>query len=176
MKHRAPIGMYRTLPGKDPNLTRRRCRTIARLYARHPLWRDVIAEVIPGQDGNDRRGTARALWRWVHRRIAYMPELGEQLQTPATTIRRMMGDCDDQHMLLSALMEAVGLRTRGALLRVDDAGRYHVDAGRPTPGRAYHIWTQVSLGGAWVDADTVHPALRFGQSPADAARGGLNLL
>ncbi|MEZ4437249.1 MAG: transglutaminase domain-containing protein [bacterium] len=158
-----------------PDLTRRRCRALAELYARHPLWRDVLAEVIPGVDGNDRHATARALWSFVHRRVAFQPEIGEQIQTPATTIRRLMGDCDDQHTLLLALYLSVLLPARGVLLRIDDAGRYHADVGQPTPGRAFHIWTQVLLGGVWVDAETVHPSIGFGQSPVDAIRRGLTI-
>lgn len=158
-----------------PELTRRRCRALAERYARHPLWRDVLAWVIPGVDGNDREATARALWRFVYARVAFQPELGEQIQTPATTIRRLMGDCDDQHTLLMALYLSVALPARGALLRLDGAGAYHVDVGRRMPGRAFHIWTQVRLGGTWVDAETVHPRIQFGESPADAIRRGLTI-
>ncbi len=167
--------MYWRLPGRSPDLTRRRCRALARRYALHPMWRDVLAEVIPGVDGNQRDETARALWGFVHQRIVFQPELGEQIQTPATTIRRLMGDCDDQHTLLLALFMTVALPARGALLRLDSAGRYHVDIGVRTPGRAFHIWTQVHLGGAWIDAETVHPSITFGQSPADAMRRGLTI-
>lgn len=87
--------MYWRLPGRTPDLTRRRCRALADRYAHHPRWRDVLALVAPGVDGNDRRATARALWHIVHRHGAFPPELGEQIQTPATTVRRLMGDCDD---------------------------------------------------------------------------------
>ena len=165
--------MYWRLPGMTPTLTRDRCRALAERYARHPLWRDILAAVIPGVDGNDRRATARALWAFVHRHVAFQPEVGEQIQTPATTIRRLMGDCDDQHTLLLALYLSVTLPARGALLRVDGAGRYHVDVGAPMPGRAFHIWTQVRLDGIWTDAETVHPQITFGQSPADAIRRGV---
>ena len=165
--------MYWRLPGMTPELTRSRCRALAEKYARHPMWRDILAWVIPGVDGNDRTATARALWGFVHRRVAFQPEVGEQIQTPATTIRRLMGDCDDQHTLLLALFLSVTLPARGVLLRVDDSGGYHVDTGRPTPGRAFHIWTQVRLDGVWVDAETVHPAIGFGVWPVDAIRRGL---
>ena len=167
--------MYWRLPGRSPDLTRRRCRAVAERYARHPQWRDVLAAVIPGVDGNDRPATARALWVFVHHDVAFQPEVGEQIQTPATTIRRLMGDCDDQHTLLLALFLSVALPARGVLLRLDDAGRYHVDIGVRTPGRAFHIWTQVRLGGDWIDAETVHPSITFGQSPADAVRRGLTI-
>ncbi len=169
--------MYFRLPGKTPDRTRARCDALADRYARHPLWRDVLALVLRGVDGNDREGTARALWGFVRRRITFQPEVGEQLQTPATTIRRRMGDCDDQHILLSALLRGVGFETRGVLLRRTDDGRYFSDTGsgsRP-PGRAFHIWTQVRLAGRWVDAETVHPQIRFGVSPVAAIRGGLTI-
>lgn len=165
--------MYWRIPGKTPELTRRRCAQIAERYARHPLWRDVLAYVLRGVDGNDREATARALWAFVHRHITFQPELGEQLQTPGTTIRRRMGDCDDHHILLTALLRGVGLPTRGVLLRRTADGALHTDAGEGAPGQAFHIWTQVGLGGRWVDAETVHPLITFGQSPADAMRRGL---
>lgn len=167
--------MYFRLPGKNPVQTRARCEAIADRYAQHPLWRDVLALVLRGVDGNDRPATARALWGFVRSWITFQPEVGEQLQTPATTIRRRMGDCDDQHILLTALLRGVGFETRGALLRRTDDGQLFTDTGtgpRP-PGRAFHIWTQVRLGGRWVDAETVHPQIRFGQSPAAAIRAGL---
>jgi len=167
--------MYWRIPGKTPELTRRRCEAIADRYARHPLWRDVLAYVLRGVDGNDRERTARALWGFVRRHVVFQPELGEQLQTPATTIRRRMGDCDDQHILLTALMRAVGFETRGVLLRRTADGTLHADLGQRGPGRAFHIWTQVRLGDRWVDAETVHPRIGFGQSPVDAMRRGLTI-
>jgi len=168
--------MYLRIPGKSPELTRRRCAVIADRYAAHPLWRDVLAYVLRGVDGNDRRRTARALWSFVHRHISFQPELGEQLQTPATTISRLMGDCDDQHILLTALLRSVGFETRGVLLRRTGSGSVHADTdGDRPPGRAFHIWTQVRLGGRWIDAETVHPAIGFGQSPVRALRHGLTI-
>lgn len=125
--------MYWRLPGRTPDLTRRHCRALADRYACHPRWRDVLALVAPGVDGHDRTATAHALWTFVHRRVAFQPELGEPIQTPATKLRCLMGDCDDQHTLLLTLFLTVALPTRGALLRLDDAAITSVR----TPGRAF---------------------------------------
>ena len=84
----------------------------------------------------------------------------------AATRPEMASRCE----LKQAKKEAIEM-----LLRIDDAGRYHADVGQPTPGRAFHIWTQVLLGGVWVDAETVHPSIGFGQSPVDAIRRGLTI-
>lgn len=166
--------MYLALPGKTPTLTRKRCNRVADMYARHPMWREVLALIFRHVDGNDREATARAAWRFVRHNITFHKELGEQIQTPATTLRRRIGDCDDQYTLMRALLRALGFEVRGALLR-RDGGELHVDVGPRRPGRAFHIWPQVLIDGRWVDADTVHPAVPFGTSPADALRTGITI-
>ncbi len=72
------------------------------------LARDIVFRVFDRQQ-RDRRAHAIALARWVQTTIIYVNEMPEVFQTPVTTLAEGYGDCDDQAVLLAALLEAVGI-------------------------------------------------------------------
>jgi hypothetical protein len=65
---------------------------------------------------------ARKIYEFVRDEIHYMrdPLLFEDIQSPATTLKRATGDCDDKAVLLCSLLLAIGFET--ALLFADTDG------------------------------------------------------
>ena len=84
-----------------------------------------------------------ALYSLVRDNIRYVRDVSgvETLMTPDKTLAARLGDCDDQSVLLAALLESVGYPTR------------FVVAGYQVPGQFEHVYLQVFAGGDWVDMD-----------------------
>ena len=102
----------------------------------HSIERDEIAE-------------ARAIYAMVRGWIRYVRDVYgvETIAEPWLTLRRRVGDCDDQSALLASLYESVGFPTR------------FVMAAYNTPGMFEHIYLQVYAGNEWLDVD---PTENFG--------------
>jgi transglutaminase-like putative cysteine protease len=84
-----------------------------------------------------------AIFEWVRDHVRYVrdPHGVESVTDPRMTVRRMVGDCDDQTALLCALFEAVGYPTRFVM------GAYSV------PGNFEHVYCQVFAGDSWINCD-----------------------
>jgi len=85
-------------------------------------------------------------------------------------IRNRKGDCTEHAVLLAALARAAGLPARGG------SGIVQIPAGAMNLGDkdaafGYHMWTQVNIGGQWVDIDA---ALR--QTDCDVTHVALTIV
>lgn len=122
-------------------------RASARAHALHPRVRGAALQIVraaPFQ--RDERERARALLRWTHDNITFVPDpyRAELFQAPHVTLELGAGDCDDHASLLGAMMTSVGIRTR---LVASGFG-----------GRLTHVFPGVFLGGRWVAADSTLPS------------------
>lgn len=112
--------------------------------------------IIAFQREHDELGECCALYTWVRDHVRYVRDVNgvETLCAPAMTLQRMIGDCDDQTMLLCALFEASGYPSRIVM-----AGY---------TGRDFsHVYCQVYAGGQWVDCDPIMREHTFGYSVPD---------
>ena len=98
---------------------------------------------------------ALALFNFVRDSVRYVrdPVGLESLAYPATTLKRMVGDCDDQTTLLASLLESIGYPTRFVV-----AGYASRDF--------EHVYLQVMVGGQWVSCDPTERHF-FGWEPPD---------
>lgn len=97
---------------------------------------------------------AAAVQRWVQDNVQYVRDIHgvETLTPPAYLLRTRQGDCDDQAMLVAALLASIGLKTA-------------IVAGGPSDQRFEHVWTEVNLGvgkwsllnGSWQACETTEP-------------------
>jgi transglutaminase-like putative cysteine protease len=53
-----------------------------------------------------------SVFNWVKDNIEFRGEYGETLQEPRMTLRYRAGDCDDQSMLMAAMLASLGYQTR----------------------------------------------------------------
>jgi transglutaminase-like putative cysteine protease len=150
----APLKHWR-IPGRDPFRTRQLVDELARLYGGHPAMRDITAGILrlAGVGQRDDLGAARAIWAWVTRRVMFLNEAGEQIQTPARVLINRYGDCDDRTGLVCALLESIRIQWRTRLLATAE-------------GVPFHIWPQARIGGRWVDLETSDDRGRFAEHPA----------
>lgn len=70
-----------------------------------------IVGVVPGKHY---RGEIDRIFVWVRDHIRYTRDVRgvETVQTPSKTLDYKQGDCDDQCVLLAALLESIGIETR----------------------------------------------------------------
>ncbi len=110
--------------------------------------------IIYTQPERDEMAEAAALFHYVRDHIRYVRDVHgvETLCAPATTLQRMIGDCDDQTMLLCALAEAAGYPTRLVM-----AGYYGT--------QFEHVYCQIFAAGEWHDCDATERLALFGWAP-----------
>lgn len=119
---------------------------IVREYRRNPTIRQLAVEVrqaarVPAKDW---LGEVRALHRFVRSYITYVRDVRnvETLQTPLRTLENRAGDCDDQSMLLAALLEALGHPTQ------------FVAMGFTGPDQYSHVLTETRVADRWIPVET----------------------
>jgi len=138
--------------------TLRLMRELVLKYKTDPSVRGLALELVQPLAARDWRGEIRALFEYVRDRIRYVHDIAgvETLQTPPATVELEAGDCDDKSTLLSALLAAVGYRSR------------LVAVGYQQPGDYQHVYVEVNAGeGGWIPMDAT-VARPFGWRPRDA--------
>ena len=77
-------------------------------------------------------------------RIQYVRDIRgvETLQTPLVTMKIRQGDCDDQSVLLAALLESIGHPTRFVAIKQNFFGPY------------VHVYTETKIGPKWIPLET----------------------
>jgi transglutaminase-like putative cysteine protease len=105
--------------------------------------RETALRIIAGNSGYVDQ--ARRLQAWVQSNIGYVndPVTVELVQTPQYTLQHRAGDCDDQAVLLAAMLDATGHPAR--FVAVGDRG---------TPPLS-HVMVQTLVGTQWLGAETI---------------------
>jgi transglutaminase-like putative cysteine protease len=134
-------------------------RTVGLMRALVEEWKvdaqvmNTAAQLIARAPQFDTRAELEAVFRFVRDRIRYvMDPVGvESVATPIATMRRGIGDCDDQCVLLGALLESVGHPVRFVIGDFDGTG-------------FSHVWLQAFDRDAmqWVDMDPIKPGAPLG--------------
>ena len=106
--------------------------------------RSLATKITHHVPGKDTRGELAAIYQWVRDNIRYRydPRGLEWIQAPDRTVQEKAGDCDDLAILIAALVQAIGHRTRYRTVGKTDKRQSHVHA---------QAWD----GSAWVDMDPV---------------------
>lgn len=122
--------------------TVRHMRALVRENVRSPEILNAVASIIFLMPQHDQFAEVEAIFNFVRGQIRYMRDVVgvETLATPQMTMRRRVGDCDDQSTLLCTLCEAAGYPTRFVL------------AGYNGP-EFEHVYCQIFLNGDWINAD-----------------------
>lgn len=108
----------------------------------------------------DEVAEACALYEFVRDNVRYVRDVVgvETLCDPAMTLQRQVGDCDDQTVLMCALLESCGYPTRLIM-----AGYSGADF--------EHVYAQVHVRGEWVTVDPIERAQCFGwEAPGATVR------
>lgn len=120
-------------------------RAIVRASLRNPrmVVRNRALSIVRGLPSKDFEAELYAVWNWVDTHIRFVRDIRglETLQTPEKTLEIGAGDCDDQAILISALLETLGFTTRFHAL-----GFF--------PENYSHVLAEANLGGQWVPLET----------------------
>lgn len=111
-----------------------------------PVIRALAVRLTNHCPQKDRLCEVVSIHRFVRDRIRYVRDINgvETLHTPEKVLEYGAGDCDDKAVLASALLEAVGFKTR-----LTAVGQY--------PGFFTHVLIEVYLMGKWVPVETTEP-------------------
>jgi transglutaminase-like putative cysteine protease len=143
--------------------TLKRMAALARHDKVQPAINQLAVEITEGVPEKYWPGYARAIQAWVQNNIRYVldPVDVEAIRYPLTTLQLGAGDCDDQSMLVAALLESIGLRARfkAVAFQTDQFGNPEYE----------HVYPQVMIpngnGPQWYALETTEP-YSFGQEPA----------
>jgi hypothetical protein len=113
----------------------------------HPLIVAKVKGIVSADDSDAQK--AKKLVNWVYRNVKKRPVLS--VPDALSTLKNMVGDCNEHAVLLAALARAAGIPAEVEAGLVYLRGRFY-----------YHAWNALYLGDGWVTADAV-----FGQIPAD---------
>jgi transglutaminase-like putative cysteine protease len=89
---------------------------------------------------------ARRLQQWVQQNIRYIhdPPSVELVQTPQYTLQQRAGDCDDQAVLLAAMLDSIGHPAQFVAVGL---------SGQPLS----HVMVQTLIGTQWAGVETIIP-------------------
>jgi transglutaminase-like putative cysteine protease len=126
------------------------------LYPANAAGSLVRAEVdrIAGETSDPGERLLAAL-RFVQREIRYLGvEIGMNSHRPSppeVTMQRRFGDCKDKSLLMVAMLDALGIEARPAL--VNTFRMRGIADWRPSPGAFNHVLVRASVGGRayWID-------------------------
>lgn len=89
-------------------------------------------------------GQIKRLHSYVQNRIQYVHDIVdvETLQTPLVTLQIRQGDCDDQSVLLAALLESIGHPTRFVAIKRNIFAPFE------------HVYTETKIAHKWIPLET----------------------
>ena len=125
-------------------------------YRHHPHIRRLAMGLINGIPERQHKNEAKTIFLYVRDCIPFRKDIRdvETVQTPVQTLELHGGDCDDKTVLLNALLESVGLKTRVVTVS-------NIPGGVPLT----HVFSQVLIGNNWISMDTTRK-VPFGAEPA----------
>lgn len=119
---------------------------IVKAWKVHPEIRNLAVSITSDIPGKDFPSEIAAIQGWVKRNIRYVQDVAgvETIQTPDVTLSLMAGDCDDQSIIVAALLESIGHPTRFRAIGF-------------APNEMEHVFVETRLGSGWVSVETTEP-------------------
>ncbi len=116
-----------------------------------------------GAPQHDPLAEAQAVYAWVHSNIRFVNDPVDTAGDPKETLRPAdaileigAGDCDDFTILMSSLLQNIGLATRIVTVASDPRD----------PSQFTHVYPEVDIDGQWVPVDAARPGAAFGLAPS----------
>lgn len=105
--------------------------------------RETALRLIAGLPQKDYSGEVRKIHAFVRDHIRYVQDTTdvETVATPEKTLEYGAGDCDDKSVLLCALLESIGHKTRFIAIGFQ-------------PGIFSHVYAETLIGNKWIPLET----------------------
>jgi len=131
-------------------------RALVRASIRNPamVTRNRALSIVQGLPSKDFQAELVAVYHWVDAHIRFVRDIRgvETLQSPEITLRLAAGDCDDHAILMAALLENLGFRTRFHALGF-------------APGAFSHVLAEAFYDGKWIPLETTVQGAYIGWYP-----------
>jgi transglutaminase-like putative cysteine protease len=126
--------------------TLNRMRELVRRYKKDLRIRHQALTIVDGLPPKAWGREARALQKWVQQNIRYVRDVRgvETVYSPARMLEIRQGDCDDQSVLLAAMLESIGHPTRFVAVGF-------------SPFSFSHVYLESRIGHHWVPLETINP-------------------
>lgn len=136
--------------------TRQTLRLMSRLSREgktHPAVREKAADLVMHIPGQEFTSEARELFHFVRDCVRYLRDVNgvETVASPDVVLEQLYGDCDDQAVLLAAMLESIGHPARFAAVGY-------------APGEFEHVYVETRIGDKWIALDPTVPGAAMGWS------------
>lgn len=127
----------------------------ARQFSTDPTIRATVRNILDSVPAHQAFAEAAAIQQFVKNNVRYTMDVEgvETLQTPLDTLEFGHGDCDDQSLLVAALLLAAGYKPRFVVFAFE------------APGEFAHVYTEVLLGRHWYGLETIERDKPLGWRP-----------
>lgn len=134
-------------------------RGIVRKYKTSLPIRTLAVQITNDLAGKDYYGEVAAIQSWVKNNIRYVRDIKdvETLHTPDIVLQQRSGDCDDQSILVAALLESIG----------HDTGFIAIGF---NPWEYSHVYAITRMGKNWLSVETTEPVAIGWQPPNVVSR------
>ncbi|MCP4410643.1 MAG: transglutaminase family protein [Gammaproteobacteria bacterium] len=115
-------------------------------YKKDLTIRELALDLIRGVPGKNWRAEANRIFQFVRDQIRYVRDIQgvETIATPVKTLEYGQGDCDDQVVLLAALLESVSHPTAFVAIGYG-------------PQQYSHVYLQTRVDRHWIGMDPTEP-------------------
>ena len=134
-------------------------RELVRDWRIHPRLRQLAKKIVQSCPSKDAPCEVRKIHAFVSNKIRYVRDVAEveTIQDPEVTLRDRCGDCDDQAVLVGALLQSIG-----RLVRFIAVGFQ--------PGQFAHVYAETPIGPDWVAVETTMEGWPIGRKPRGIIR------
>lgn len=121
-------------------------RQLARQYKKDLPLRQLALSIVGNLPGKAWAREAAALQKWVQQNIRYVRDIRgvETVHSPDKMLVIRQGDCDDQAVLLAAMLESLGHPTRFVAVGF-------------SPFAYSHVYVETKIGHSWIPLETINP-------------------
>lgn len=147
---------FHGIPGgaEGTRQTLRIMRELVRKWKVHPRLRQLAKAIVQSCQSKNNTCEIKRLHAYVSNKIRYVRDVQgvETVQDPEVTLRDKAGDCDDQAVLIAALLCSIGHPVRFVAVGF-------------RPGQFAHVYTETPIGADWVAVETTEKGWPIGRKP-----------
>lgn len=129
-------------------------RDLVRTWKVHPRLRQLAKKIVQQCPSKSARCEVTRIHAYVSNQIRYVRDVAgvETIATPEVTLRDKCGDCDDQAVLIGALLQSIGRPVRFIAVGFK-------------PGAFSHVYAETPIGPDWVAVETTERGWPVGRKP-----------